>query len=577
MTRQSNRPLSALVDGEALMGHVRALARWVKLSGTAEERESFDYLQAEMDRLGYRTRLIEHPAYIGLPGKARVEIDGRALGCITHSLARSSPPEGVSGELVDLGRGGKAAFAGRDLRGRIALIEGLARPEDAKACTDAGALGQIHISPDHQLHEMCVSPVWGSPSWQSRGRLPGTVVVTISRQDGLALRECLARGERPKAVLHAEVDTGWRTIPILEAELSPRGAAKDAPFVMFSGHVDTWYCGAMDNGTANATMLEIARIAALERGAWRRGLRLCFWSGHSHGRYAGSAWYADARWHELEARCLAHVNIDSTGGKGASVLTNSGSAAELRDLAAEVIERHTGQIYGGRRIARQADESFWGIGLPAMFGSLSHQPPPADKSQAHMHLGWWWHTPEDTVDKIDPANLLRDAKVFADVIWRLLADAVPPIRPVPLADDLVKELGKLSALEGRFELSGLRDSAASLLAKAKRVEAAASAAKPSTAARLTDGLMRFSRALVPMDSTAGDRFDHDPALPQPVWPVLQPLRDLTATPPGTEDWHFREVGAMRARNRMLHALGQAHAALDLALPAPRKKSKKKKR
>ena len=83
---------------------------------------------------------------------------------------------------------------------------------------------------------------------------------------------------------------------------------------MFSGHHDTWDYGVMDNGGANATMLEVARLFAPERADWRRGLRLCFWSGHSHGRYSGSAWYADTHWDELVRRCVAHVNVDSTGG-----------------------------------------------------------------------------------------------------------------------------------------------------------------------------------------------------------------------------------------------------------------------
>ncbi len=39
-------------------------------------------------------------------------------------------------------------------------------------------------------------------------------------------------------------------------------------------------------------------------------------------------------------------------------------------------------------------------------------------------------------------------------------------------------------------------------------------------------LCRVSRALVPMDSTQGDRFSHDPALAQPAWPVLLPVIDL---------------------------------------------------
>ena len=94
-------------------------------------------------------------------------------------------------------------------------------------------MGQIQISPHEHLHEMCVSPVWGSPSAETAAQLPSTVVCTVSNADGSALRERLARGEQPRVTLHAEVDSGWRQTPILVAELD--GPDADGPFVLYSG------------------------------------------------------------------------------------------------------------------------------------------------------------------------------------------------------------------------------------------------------------------------------------------------------------------------------------------------------
>jgi len=79
--------------------------------------------------------------------------------------------------------------------------------------------------------------------------------------------------------------SGSLSIPHLVGELAGRNEDR---FALFSGHVDSWHYGAMDNGTANA-----------------------FWSGHSHGRYAGSAWYADHAWRELHQRCILHLNVGS--------------------------------------------------------------------------------------------------------------------------------------------------------------------------------------------------------------------------------------------------------------------------
>ena len=83
--------------------------------------------------------------------------------------------------------------------------------------------------------------------------------------------------------LHAEVDTGWRKTPILVADLDAPGGGADEPFVLFSGHHDTWYYGVMDNGGANATMMEVRAPLRGRRATWRRGLRVLFWSGHSPG------------------------------------------------------------------------------------------------------------------------------------------------------------------------------------------------------------------------------------------------------------------------------------------------------
>ncbi|MDB5379217.1 MAG: aminopeptidase, partial [Rubritepida sp.] len=383
------------VDSALMMRHLTHIAQYVKLSGSKEEAESLAYIRDVMDGYGYATTWIEHDAYISLPGKASVVADGRTLTAITHSMSHSSAPGGTTGRLVFVGEGTDADFARQDLAGCILLAEGIASPGVALRASRAGAAGQLHISPHEHLHEMCISPVWGNPSDETLTEMPTTVVCTVSEADGTALREALARGEAPAVTLHAEVDTGWRKTPILVAELPADPAAKDEPFVLFSGHHDTWYFGVMDNGTANITMMEVARLCAqsrsTSRGAWKRGLRLCFWSGHSHGRYSSSSWYADTHWDELERRCVAHVNIDSVGAAGASILSEAPTATELTALATGVIAKQSGQALKGKRIGRGGDESFWGIGIPAMFMAFSEQVP-GNVKMRHA-LGWWWHTP----------------------------------------------------------------------------------------------------------------------------------------------------------------------------------------
>ncbi|MGP4142376.1 M28 family peptidase [Sodalis praecaptivus] len=557
--------LTASPDRPRLMAHLAEFAKRVKLSGTAPELESFHYLQQQMQSYGYRTELLSHDAWISLPGEARVTVDGEPIPCITHSMSLSTVEAGITAPLTYIGAGHEADFAAADVAGKIVLIDGITTEEEAALAKRYGAVGQLHISPTEHLYEMCVSPVWGSPSQHTRQQLPTTVICTISRDDGAPLRNRCRNGESPQVTLYAQVDTRWRKTPILVAELSPGG--DETPFVLFAGHHDTWHYGVMDNGSANATMLEAARLLAEAREGWQRGLRLCFWSGHSHGRYSGSAWYADEYWDELDRRCVAHVNVDSTGGENASVLTNSSVIDELKGVAAEAVAAVSGQQHLGRRHGRAADQSFWGVGIPSMFGSLSHQPPGPVKMLTA--LGWWWHTPHDTLEHIDPANLERDTAIVLRVLWRLLSSPVVPLDYTAFCVSLDAELVNLQAALGdRLDLGLLRQRVQDLRQAAAAVNQLALSARGEQAQRLNHALMRASRLLVPLNYTAGNRFCHDSALPHPAWPSLGGLRELAALPADSEEQPFYAAPARQSRNLAAHALREAHAALAAAIAHP---------
>jgi N-acetylated-alpha-linked acidic dipeptidase len=575
MTNEWISGLCASVDSGAMMRHLQEFARRVKLSGTPEELESFHYLQATLNGYGYRTELILHDAYISLPGRAKVEIDAATPDSITHSFSQPSPAGGLRGTVIYGGRGRTEDFAAIDARGKIVLLEGIANPGASRLASLAGAIGQIHISPHEHLHEMCISSVWGSPTDQTVDDLPATVVLSLRKADGDALKHRVQGNEPVEVVLHAQVDTGWRKTPLLVAEMPADD--ENEPFVMFSGHHDTWHYGVMDNGGANATMLEIARLFAPERSAWRRGLRLCFWSGHSHGRYSGSTWYADAHWNELVRRCVAHVNVDSTGAKGNTVLADAPSSAELYGLASEAVWTRGGQELDGHRMSRAGDQSFWGIGVPSMFMGMGEQPAgSADNiagavfgggARKGAGFGWWWHTPDDTLDKMDPDLLVRDTQIYVHTIGRLLTDRVLPLDYAASAAALETELTGLQGdLGDAFDLSGLIAQATRLGEMAVAVRARPISDEAS-AARVNQALVAVSRAIVPLDYTAGDRFDHDPALPQSRYPVLNVVRQLAGARAGSDQARFLTVTARRVCNRLAFALDEANAALKACAEA----------
>lgn len=86
---------------------------------------------------------------------------------------------------------------------------------------------------------------------------------------------------------------------------------------------------------------------------------------------------------------------------------------------------------------RSGDHSFWGTGIPSLFMGISEQEPSSDPTSlafAKMFntsnsggFGWWWHTTEDTLDKIDPKFLKRDCEIYLLAVYRSLTDPVIPV------------------------------------------------------------------------------------------------------------------------------------------------------
>ncbi len=367
--------------------------------------------------------------------------------------------------------------------------------------------------------------------------------------------------------LITRVRTGWTPIPHLVGALTGRGEDR---FVLFSGHVDAWHHGAMDNGTANATMLEIARLLATRRDARARGIRFAFWSGHSHGRYAGSAWYADHAWRELHARCVLHLNVDSTGARGATDYSVLHATEDAQSLAEAAVADVTGQRGRARRFSRAGDQSFWGAGVPSAFMSLSGLPKQdTELSRAMERLvgsagfPWWWHTKDDTVDKIDADVLALDTKVYLATALRWLNAPVLPLDHRRAARSVLTELEALQAAAGaRFDLTPALDTARALAERLERVAAALDRVEPARVEGVNRGLLRLSRILVPLTYTSGDRFAHDLALPLAPLAGLQRARELAALDPGGDAFKFARVALVRERNRVVHALDSALSVTD---------------
>jgi hypothetical protein len=552
------------VSAAELDRHLRAVAAEVRLSGTPEEERAFDYIAEQLAGFGYNVQRFQNEALIGYPlvASLQLQILGDApidIPANGYSLSPSTGPNGVSGEVVYVGAGLPADYAGIDAHGKIVLSDGLAMPAKTRAASLAGAIGQIHNNGSH-IHEMCLSPVWGTPTPETAPLLPDVPSVGIIESDSAQLRERLAAGPL-RVTLTTETYLDWTTIPTLTADLP--GTEEDR-FVLFSGHVDSWHLGVMDNGTANATQLEVARLLAARKDELRRGIRLAFWSGHSHGRYASSTWYADSHWHELRERCVCHVNVDSVGAKGATVLEEAPAMAETFAFGKQILAETAGVELEYKRMSRSSDQSFWGHGIPILFASLSEQGRDDSETGAAMAqllgagskgggLGWWWHTTEDTYDKIDLDNLARDAGIYAETLWRLCTLTRLPFDYAATADELAQTLARYhEAANGQIDLQRTRE-----LAQELGRELRNGALDHLDAARANTVLIELAHLLIPVNYTRSGPYEHDLALGSQPLPGLADAVTLGTLAPQSNDARFLRTKLERERNRVEHALRTA--------------------
>ncbi len=487
-------------------------------------------------------------------------------------------------------KGGTALFSGDgshdyddvDVRGKI-VISDRGRPDTILAAGRAGALCHIHYwaSDEDAIHEQISTTIWGTPTPETIGSLPIIPSLGVTRNDGLRIAEATKAGGL-RGRFSTVVQTEWRRVPIVVAHI-PGKLSDD--FAFANGHVDSWYHGTTDNATGNAACLELARIAWLARDELARGVRVAWWTGHSQGRYAGSAWYADNFWEDLHEHAIININIDSPGARGATrydINIDSPGArgatrydvvtmgAETERFGTEVIRELTGQHAETERPTRAGDQSFWGPGVPSLYMLLSNLPKEQWSAVGGCGMNWWWHTEADTVETADREVLALDTRIYAATLARLCGGPVLPFTLADAAreiDDLLAHYEQQAA--GRFDLSPARARAAEAIRATEELDRRARAliernVRPSDseARTVVEAQKAVVRALVPLRYTAGNHFDHDPAMPAPALQLLRDLPLLATLPPESSEARFLATALTRKRNAVCHALREAAKAAE---------------
>ncbi|MDJ0332981.1 M28 family metallopeptidase [Planococcus sp. S3-L1] len=521
------RELIKLISSQQLMEYTREISKEVRLSGSLEEKSSFEYAQSILTKLGYQTSLYYRKALISLPESSDLTIGGHFFDSITHSMSVSTDKEGLEADLVYIGDEEYESCS--SIKGKAVLINGLATPGAVQTAQRNGAVAAIFINAEY-THEMIVSTVWGNPSLEDIDMYPKISVASVTYNDGQKIIEMLSNSESNAILcLKTSVSTEWKDIPTLIADYTFNPETKD--FLLFSGHIDSWHYGAMDNGTADATILECARVLQQGSPKFKRNIRLAFWSGHSHGRYAGSALYADENFEELYDHCLLHLNIDSVGGINSTVLTAGNTMAETKQLIGNSVKLVANQEFEGSRFGRAGDQSFWGAGIPSALMGLSEQEPvdtPAMRAFSKLFgggkgggFGWWWHTTEDTLDKIDPELLKRDCKIYLSIVYDFCSSDIIPIQQTAALKEIISILERYKQ---QYDFKDLLNTTFLRLEKLEKltifIESKSQDVSSSSRDIINEWTKQMSRSLVQINYVDKDIFTHDSAISQGPVPSI---------------------------------------------------------
>ena len=398
--------------------------------GSPQEARARDWAVAKLKGLGFSNVHIE-PYQLdtwvrGLESGEIVSPYPQPLRLTALGNSGATPPEGLTLPVVffesfaDL----KAAPEG-SLKGKIAFVsnsmqptmdgssygsQGQARRAGPAIAAKKGAAAIVirSIGTDHGR-----GPHAGVTNFGDVTPIPAAA---LSVADAENLERIIKRGK--PVTLHLLLTpqrVGMRDSGNVVAEVP--GTDPAAGVILIGGHLDSWDLGtgAIDDGAGVAITTSAAKLL-MEAGKHRRTIRVVWFGDEETGGFGGLA-YAKA--HIGERHALA-AESDFGADRIWRFQTN------LPDNA-KVITDRLATALDPLSVVRGASAAGDGTDVePTMATGVAS----VNLNQNGLRYFDWHHTPEDTLDRIDPEQLRQNVAAWT-VMLAILADAPEEIGPVP--------------------------------------------------------------------------------------------------------------------------------------------------
>ena len=279
---------------------------WGRLPGTPYDAKTMDLMVDELDRLGLEIERVPHtiprdwsPTF----WEASYTASGRSVPLSTAFPAgqtAATPPDGITAEAVWLGIGAEPDFLGRDVEGKAVVIYSTFVPggRSHSASDRAGMFGaNTRASELGAAMIVNVMAVPGNARFNPLGAPSadyGVPLISVSQDDGFALRDVLGAGETVTIDLQLDIDIREN---IQTANVFARLPGVSDEEIVIAVHTDGFFQASMDNASGMASALEIARHhAAIPQDERPRTLLFVLFPDHHHGEVGLRAWEPTYDW-----------------------------------------------------------------------------------------------------------------------------------------------------------------------------------------------------------------------------------------------------------------------------------------
>lgn len=551
--------------GQIRLEEITQHIRWMventpyRMADSEDERRAAAYVTQQLSSCGLDARTLRFNTYNSFPQTSRMEIlcpEPMVIDSLPCGHIVSTDPKGEELELVFVGNGGYSDYEGLDAAGKAVLVEvsyAPAVPEKARIAAEKGARAIVCMNWGSGQHVIChraLKAVWGNPTRETLTRIPRLIGVGVTQSDGRMLRDWCRAGRTVRVRLSAQSPARWSQVCQPFGIL--RGNGRSDQIILVGSHIDAWQPGVTCNATGNATTMQIAKVLSQYREQLDRDVWFVFWNGHEIAEAAGSTWMVDNFWDELNKKCVAYFNIDSTG-MGEATLYEIKTSAEYRDFAVDNARSILTEELRVQNLTKIGDQSFLGIGVPGTAQRMSYTREYMEKN-CGATLGWWNHTCEDGFDKYSPENILKDTRVLTSLIYRVSTAGVLPYDFTEKFQGIEEKL--LTCRESYGSYLDIDDVIANVKAVReyiRRLQAVREEVSGHKAELLNTFLMQVSRQTTNIFQTYADKYQQDSygfsKLSRPI-PLLADLELLPGLSPDSLEYGMIHTELVKNKNRI---------------------------